>query len=48
MLVRHEIDGLDLVEEFIAAGLGIALFPEDRPVGDQVRLLPPAVASVQQ
>jgi DNA-binding transcriptional LysR family regulator len=38
--VVHRIDSLDLVEDVVAGGFGVALLPADRPVGPRVRLLP--------
>ena len=37
--VVHRADSLDLVEELVAAGLGVGLLPVDRPVAAGVRLL---------
>jgi DNA-binding transcriptional LysR family regulator len=38
--IAHRVDSLELVQELIAAGLGIALLPADRPLADGVRLVP--------
>ena len=38
--VKHRADSLELVEDLIAAGLGVGLLPEGRPTADGVRLLP--------
>lgn len=38
--VTHAADSLDLVEEFIVAGLGVGLLPSDRPARPGVALLP--------
>jgi DNA-binding transcriptional LysR family regulator len=38
--IAHQIDTLDLVEDLIAAGYGIALLPLDRPTRDGVQVLP--------
>lgn len=43
----HRADGLELVQELIAAGLGVGLLPADEPLHEDVRLLAlddPAVA----
>ena len=37
--IAHRVDGLELVQELIVAGLGIALLPADRPTIDGVRLI---------
>ena len=36
----HRIDALELVEDLIVAGLGVALLPLHRPTGRGVRVLP--------
>jgi DNA-binding transcriptional LysR family regulator len=38
--VSHRVDSLELVQEMIAAGLGIALLPADRPTRQGVQLVP--------
>lgn len=38
--VTHRADSLDLVQELVATGLGVALLPADQPVRPGVRLLP--------
>lgn len=38
--IAHRIDSLDLVQELIAAGLGVGLLPADQPTGPGVALLP--------
>jgi DNA-binding transcriptional LysR family regulator len=38
--VVHRIDALELVEDLIVAGLGVALLPLHRPTGRGVRVLP--------
>jgi DNA-binding transcriptional LysR family regulator len=38
--VTHRADSLDLVQDLIAAGLGVGLLPADQPVRPGVRLLP--------
>ncbi|GAA1031181.1 LysR family transcriptional regulator [Virgisporangium ochraceum] len=38
--VAHRIDSLELVQELIAAGLGVGLLPADQPTRDGVDLLP--------
>ena len=38
--IAHRVDGLDLVQDLIIAGLGIALLPADQPTLPGVRLLP--------
>jgi DNA-binding transcriptional LysR family regulator len=38
--VLHRVDSLDLVQDMIAAGLGIALLPAARPTRSGVRLVP--------
>lgn len=38
--VTHLLDSLELVEDFVAQGLGVGLFPLDRPTGPAVRVLP--------
>ncbi|WP_445259205.1 LysR family transcriptional regulator [Nocardioides aurantiacus] len=38
--VTHRLDSLDLVEDVVAEGLGVGLFPLDRPTGPGVRVLP--------
>jgi len=40
--IVHRVDSLDLVQELIVAGLGVALLPADEPALPGVRLLPPA------
>jgi DNA-binding transcriptional LysR family regulator len=45
--VVHRIDALELVEDLVVAGLGVALLPQSRPVGPEIRVLPltdPAVS----
>jgi DNA-binding transcriptional LysR family regulator len=37
--IAHRVDGLELVQELIVAGLGIALLPADRPLIGGVRLI---------
>jgi DNA-binding transcriptional LysR family regulator len=37
--IAHRVDGLELVQELIVAGLGIALLPADRPLVGGVRLI---------
>jgi DNA-binding transcriptional LysR family regulator len=36
----HRVDDLTLVQDMVAAGLGVGLYPHDRPLGEAVRLLP--------
>ena len=38
--ITHQADSLDLVQDMIAAGLGVGLLPHGRPTGPQVRLIP--------
>ncbi|MFI7601774.1 LysR family transcriptional regulator [Actinoplanes sp. NPDC049681] len=38
--IAHRADSLDLVEDLIVAGMGVALLPDRRPAADGVRLLP--------
>lgn len=38
--IAHQIDTLDLVEDLIAAGYGIALLPVDRPARHGIQVLP--------
>jgi DNA-binding transcriptional LysR family regulator len=38
--LTHQADSLDLVEEFIMAGLGVGLLPADRPPRPGIALLP--------
>ncbi|WP_028474927.1 LysR family transcriptional regulator [Nocardioides alkalitolerans] len=38
--ITHRADSLDLVQELVATGLGVALLPADQPVRPGVRLLP--------
>jgi DNA-binding transcriptional LysR family regulator len=38
--VAHRCDSLDLVQDLIVAGLGVALLPADAPVADGIDLLP--------
>ncbi|MEV4640206.1 LysR substrate-binding domain-containing protein [Actinoplanes sp. NPDC049548] len=38
--IAHRADSLDLVEDLIVAGLGVALLPDRRPAAPGVRLLP--------
>lgn len=38
--VTHRADSLDLVQDLVAAGLGVGLLPADQPVRPGVRLLP--------
>ena len=38
--IAHRADSLDLVQDLIAAGLGVGLLPEDQPVRPGVRLIP--------
>ncbi|MEV5826913.1 LysR family transcriptional regulator [Spirillospora sp. NPDC052242] len=38
--IAHHADGLDLVQDLIVAGLGVALLPADRPVLPGIALLP--------
>lgn len=38
--ISHRADSLDLVQDLIAAGLGVGLMPADQVVRDGVRLLP--------
>ncbi|MDH6140417.1 DNA-binding transcriptional LysR family regulator [Kitasatospora sp. GP30] len=45
--VTHQADSLDLVQEMIAAGLGVALLPVDFPTLPGVRLLPLATPDVE-
>jgi DNA-binding transcriptional LysR family regulator len=39
-VIAHQIDTLDLVEDLVAAGYGIALLPLDRPTRNGVQVLP--------
>jgi DNA-binding transcriptional LysR family regulator len=39
-VIAHQIDTLDLVEDLILAGYGIALLPLDRPGRDGIQVLP--------
>lgn len=45
--VAHRADSLDLVQDMIAAGLGVALLPADHPVRPGVRLLPLTAPAVE-
>ncbi|MDH6131513.1 DNA-binding transcriptional LysR family regulator [Kitasatospora sp. MAA4] len=45
--VTHQADSLDLVQEMIASGLGVALLPVDFPTLPGVRLVPLAVPDVE-
>lgn len=38
--IVHRADSLELVQDLIVAGLGVALLPANRPVADGVRLIP--------
>src|SRR5436305_1636909 len=38
--LSHRSDSLDLLQDMIAAGLGVGLLPEDGPTRDGVRVLP--------
>jgi DNA-binding transcriptional LysR family regulator len=38
--IAHRADSLDLVQDLVAAGLGVGLLPEGMPVRPGVRLLP--------
>jgi DNA-binding transcriptional LysR family regulator len=38
--ITHQADSLDLVQDMIAAGLGVGLLPAGRPTSPQVRLIP--------
>ena len=38
--IAHRADSLELVEDFIVAGLGVGLLPVNRPPADGVRLVP--------
>ena len=38
--VAHRVDSLDLVQDLVVAGLGVALLPTDQPVRRGVTLLP--------
>jgi DNA-binding transcriptional LysR family regulator len=38
--IAHRVDSLDLVQDLIAAGLGIGLLPATRPTIDEVALVP--------
>jgi len=45
--ITHQADSLDLVQDMIAAGLGVGLLPYGRPTGPQVRLIPLTVPPVE-
>lgn len=45
--VTHRADSLDLVQDMIAAGLGVGLLPADQPTRPGVRLLPLASPRVE-
>ncbi len=45
--VAHRADSLDLVQDLVAAGLGVGLLPADQPVRAGVRLLPLADPDVR-
>ena len=44
--IAHKVDSLDLVQELIVAGLGVALLPTGQPTVPEVRLLPLAAPDV--
>ena len=45
--ISHQADSLDLLQDMIAAGLGVGLLPYDRPTGPQVRLIPLSAPPVE-
>ena len=45
--VAHRADSLDLVQDLVVAGLGVALLPADQPVRAGVTLLPLADPDVR-
>ena len=44
--IAHKVDSLELVQDLIVAGLGVALLPTDEPARPGVRLLPLAAPDV--
>ena len=44
--IAHHVDSLELVQDLIVAGLGVALLPRDQPTAPGVRLLPLAEPDV--